>query len=81
MSSYAWQRSSYCAQGESCVHVAASSQKSSYCQTGEACLHIAATTPDTIHLTESADPTRTILSAAPTAFGALLRALKQDSPA
>ncbi|GGY94493.1 DUF397 domain-containing protein [Streptomyces poonensis] len=55
-------------------------RKSSYCQTGDACVHIA-TTPDTIHLTESADPTQTILSAAPTAFGALLRALKQNSPA
>lgn len=79
MKSHAWQRSSYCAQGESCVHVAAESQKSSYCQTGEACLHIATTTPGTIHLTESADRARTVLTATPTAFGALLRALKQDS--
>ncbi|MFC4463464.1 DUF397 domain-containing protein [Streptomyces xiangluensis] len=51
-----WQMSSYCGQGESCVHISAA--------------------PETIHLTESADPTRVILSAAPSAFSALLRALK-----
>ncbi|NGO45717.1 DUF397 domain-containing protein [Streptomyces sp. YC419] len=45
------------------------------CAQGEACVHISAT-PQTIHLTESADPTQAILSATPTAFGALLRTLK-----
>ncbi|MFC8197316.1 DUF397 domain-containing protein [Streptomyces sp. NPDC060006] len=72
----AWQRSSRCAQGESCVHVAATAQKSSYCQEGEACLHVA-TTAKTIHLTESSDPTRSILSTDPATFGTLLRALKR----
>ncbi|MER5226073.1 DUF397 domain-containing protein [Streptomyces flaveus] len=75
MTAYAWQKSSYCAQGESCVHVAATAQKSSYSQEGDACVHISAT-PQTIHLTESADPTHAILSATPTAFSALLHTLK-----
>ncbi|GAB2976613.1 hypothetical protein GCM10023080_046650 [Streptomyces pseudoechinosporeus] len=56
MTAYAWQKSSYCAQGESCVHISAA--------------------PQTIHLTESADPTHAILSATPTAFSALLHTLK-----
>jgi hypothetical protein len=51
-------------------------QKSSYCQEGEACVHLSAD-PTTIRLIESADPTRTALDAAPTAFGALLRSLKE----
>ncbi|MDW8808866.1 DUF397 domain-containing protein [Streptomyces scabiei] len=51
-------------------------QKSSYCQEGDACVHISAD-PTTIRLIESADPTRTALDAAPTAFGALLRSLKE----
>ncbi|MFG2501564.1 DUF397 domain-containing protein [Streptomyces sp. NPDC048441] len=54
-----WQKSSYCAQGNSCVHIAAS-------PTGTA-----------VHLTESADPTRAILTATPTAFAALLRTAKE----
>lgn len=53
-------------------------QKSSYCQEGDACVHISAT-PKTIRLTESADPTQTILTTDPVAFGALLDALR--SPA
>ncbi|MGW3413926.1 DUF397 domain-containing protein [Streptomyces sp. NPDC000888] len=53
-----WQKSSYCAQGESCVHVAA--------------------TAETVHLTESGDPTRAILSTHPDTFGALLQALKKN---
>ncbi|MCX4762920.1 DUF397 domain-containing protein [Streptomyces sp. NBC_01275] len=53
------------------------SQKSSYCQEGEACVHISsASTPPAIHLTESADPARTTLTATPHAFGALLSAVK-----
>ncbi|MFI9171996.1 DUF397 domain-containing protein [Streptomyces lincolnensis] len=78
MTAYAWQKSSYCAQGESCLHVAATAQKSSYCQEGDACIHISspAPSPTTIHLTESADPAAAILSATPVAFGALLDALK-----
>ncbi|MET7513102.1 DUF397 domain-containing protein [Streptomyces sp. NPDC005480] len=53
-----WQKSSYCAQGNSCVHVAE--------DTG------------TVHITESADPSGAILTAAPAAFSHLLRALKQE---
>ncbi|WP_406476606.1 DUF397 domain-containing protein [Streptomyces sp. NBC_01615] len=51
-------------------------QKSSYCAQGEACLHIA-TTPKTVHLTESGDPTQAILSTSPATFSALLRTLKK----
>jgi hypothetical protein len=50
-------------------------QKSSYCSEGASCVHVA-TGAETIHLTESSDPTGAILSAAPTAFGALLAVLK-----
>ncbi|MFB7090743.1 DUF397 domain-containing protein [Streptomyces sp. NPDC056296] len=59
MKQRAWQKSSYCAQGDSCLHVSASA-------TG-------------IHLTESSDPTGSILTATPTAFGALLAALKSNT--
>ena len=69
-----WQKSSYCAQGESCVHVAAGAQKSSYCQEGEACVHISGG-PTLIHLTESADPAHAVLTTTPTAFAALLGVL------
>ncbi|MFI1048261.1 DUF397 domain-containing protein [Streptomyces griseoruber] len=79
MTSYAWQKSSYCAQGESCVHVASTAQKSSYCQEGDACVHIStAPHPHAIHLTESADPAQAVLSATPTAFAALLRTLGRN---
>ncbi|MFE6826978.1 DUF397 domain-containing protein [Streptomyces sp. NPDC057690] len=57
MTAYAWQKSSYCAQGESCVHISATPA------------------PDTIHLTESADPDRNVLDTTPAAFAALLTAL------
>ncbi|MFF4834731.1 DUF397 domain-containing protein [Streptomyces sp. NPDC001315] len=53
-------------------------QKSSYCQEGEACVHISAT-PDSIHLTESADPAHAVLTTTPAAFGTLLRALKSNN--
>ncbi|GHH82183.1 DUF397 domain-containing protein [Streptomyces capitiformicae] len=74
-----WQKSSYCQEGEACVHVAATSQKSSYCGQGESCVHISAA-PETIHITESADPTQAVLDASPSAFGALLRALRAAHP-
>ncbi|MFI1032166.1 DUF397 domain-containing protein [Streptomyces sp. NPDC020951] len=54
-------------------------QKSSYCQEGEACVHISAD-PAVIHLTESADPAHSVLSATPTAFAALLDAVSRPSP-
>ncbi|MFE0511578.1 DUF397 domain-containing protein [Streptomyces sp. NPDC058964] len=54
-------------------------QKSSYCGEGESCVHVAAT-PATLHITESGDPAGSILTAAPTAFAALLRTLKTESP-
>ncbi|MEU9290792.1 DUF397 domain-containing protein [Streptomyces sp. NPDC048275] len=76
MSTFDWRKSSYCAQGEACLHVAGSWQKSSHCQEGDACLHVATTMAKTVHLTESGDPTHSILSTTPTAFGALLRILK-----
>lgn len=52
-------------------------QKSSYCGEGEACVHVAAT-PESIHITESSDPTGSILTTTPIAFAALLAALKND---
>ncbi|MFF8192305.1 DUF397 domain-containing protein [Streptomyces bobili] len=76
MHTYTWQKSSYCGQGESCVHVAATAQKSSYCAQGEACVHISAA-PTNIHLTESADPAQTVLTATPTAFAALLDSISR----
>ncbi|GAA3980172.1 DUF397 domain-containing protein [Streptomyces plumbiresistens] len=51
-------------------------QKSSYCQEGDACVHISAPSPTTVHVTESADPAQTVLTADPVAFGALLTMLK-----
>jgi hypothetical protein len=53
-----WQKSSYCAQGDSCVHVA--------------------TAAGTVHLMESADSGRAILTTAPSAFAALLQSLKAE---
>jgi hypothetical protein len=53
-------------------------QKSSYCGEGEACVHVATTT-ETTHLTESSDPTGAILTATPTALGALLAVLKKET--
>jgi hypothetical protein len=52
-------------------------QKSSYCQEGDACVHISAD-PTAIHLTESADPTQTVLATTPAAFEALLNALRSS---
>ncbi|WP_037678673.1 DUF397 domain-containing protein [Streptomyces griseus] len=54
-------------------------QKSSHCSEGASCVHIA-TGPNRIHLTESGDPTESILTATPTAFASLLLILKKDSP-
>ncbi|MEU0074580.1 DUF397 domain-containing protein [Streptomyces sp. NPDC006332] len=51
-------------------------QKSSYCQEGDACVHISTPAPTSVHLTESADPAKTVLATDPAAFGALLQTLK-----
>ncbi|MDO0913736.1 DUF397 domain-containing protein [Streptomyces sp. DT2A-34] len=53
-------------------------QKSSYCSEGNSCVHVATTT-ETIHLTESGDPTGAILTATPAAFHALLTTLKKET--
>ena len=58
MPTYHWQKSSYCAQGEACVHVAAHS--------------------GSVHLTESGDPSGVILRAAPAAWAALVRDIKES---
>lgn len=50
-------------------------QKSSYCSEGNSCVHVAAT-PQAIHITESSDPARSILTTTPAAFATLLTALK-----
>ncbi|MGW1784674.1 DUF397 domain-containing protein [Streptomyces sp. NPDC002143] len=62
MPTQTWQKSSYCGQGESCVHISASP------------------TSATIHLTESADPSRSVLSTTPSAFAALVDAFSRPSP-
>ncbi|MDF3141633.1 MULTISPECIES: DUF397 domain-containing protein [unclassified Streptomyces] len=79
MTKPAWQKSSFCGEGDSCVHVARTWQKSSYCSEGASCVHIAAST-ETIHLTESSDPTGAILNATLASFTALLITLKEESP-
>lgn len=53
-------------------------QKSSYCGEGESCLHVAGGDAGTIHLTESSDPTESILTATPATFRTLLQTLKKD---
>lgn len=53
-----WQKSSYCGEGESCIHVTSES--------------------GALRLTESGDPTESILGTTPPAFGALLSALKAE---
>ncbi|MEV6161345.1 DUF397 domain-containing protein [Streptomyces sp. NPDC052052] len=58
MHQHSWQRSSYCAQGDSCLHVSA-------VPTGA------------IALTETSDPTGATLRTTPTAWAALVRALKE----
>ncbi|KQX83195.1 MULTISPECIES: DUF397 domain-containing protein [Streptomyces] len=60
MPTHAWQKSSYCGQGESCVHISAD--------------------PGTIHLTESADPSHSVLTTTRTAFAALLDAVSARRP-
>ncbi|MEV1068740.1 DUF397 domain-containing protein [Streptomyces sp. NPDC050263] len=62
MPTHTWQKSSYCGQGESCVHISATAD------------------PGAIHLTESADPARSVLSTTPAAFAALLDAFSRPSP-
>ncbi|MFF2504844.1 DUF397 domain-containing protein [Streptomyces sp. NPDC058067] len=52
-------------------------QKSSFCAQGDSCLHVAETA-DGVHLTESADPSRAILTTAPGAFAELVRSLKES---
>ncbi|MFD5633386.1 DUF397 domain-containing protein [Streptomyces sp. NPDC127077] len=79
MPNHDWQKSTYCAEGEACLHVSGTWQKSSHCQEGDACLHVAVSgVAETVHLTESADPAHSILSTTPAAFGALLRVLRGD---
>ncbi|MEU5657432.1 DUF397 domain-containing protein [Streptomyces sp. NPDC047737] len=51
-------------------------QKSSYCAQGEACMHVAAD-QGAIALTESSDPSGAILRTDPSAWAALLRAVKE----
>ncbi|MEU1124197.1 DUF397 domain-containing protein [Streptomyces sp. NPDC005899] len=51
-------------------------QTSSYCAQGEACIHIG-TSKGSIVLTESGDPSGTILRTTPTALAALLRSVKE----
>ncbi|MFD9430390.1 DUF397 domain-containing protein [Streptomyces sp. NPDC060002] len=62
MPTHTWQKSSYCGQGESCVHISADPG------------------PGAIHLTESADPTHSVLTTTPRAFAALLDAVSARRP-
>jgi hypothetical protein len=77
----AWRKSSYSAQGSSCIYVAkvpASWQKSSYSQQGANCLYVAVPAPHTIALRESDEPD-VILTTAPTTLGAFIRAAKSGA--
>ncbi|MGW2045051.1 DUF397 domain-containing protein [Streptomyces sp. NPDC001858] len=62
MPTHTWQKSSYCGQGESCVHISAD----------------LGTGPAAIRLIESGDASRSVLTATPAAFAALLGAVSQD---
>ncbi|MEV0223427.1 DUF397 domain-containing protein [Streptomyces sp. NPDC050704] len=53
-------------------------QKSSYCPEGNSCIHIAANATGTLHLTESSDPTHSILGTTPHTFAALIHVLKEN---
>ncbi|MEV7866804.1 DUF397 domain-containing protein [Streptomyces sp. NPDC088124] len=53
-------------------------QKSSYCAQGEACLSVAATPDRAIRLTESADPTQSILTTDPATWAGFIRSLKES---
>ena len=53
-------------------------QKSSYCSEGASCVHVATAPTGTVHLTESSDPTPSILGATPQAFAALIHVLKEN---
>jgi hypothetical protein len=53
-------------------------QKSSYCAQGEACLNVSATGDLAVRLTESSDPTGSILSTDPATWAAFLRSLKES---
>ncbi|MFE9924397.1 DUF397 domain-containing protein [Streptomyces sp. NPDC005774] len=81
MPAFIWQKSSYCGEGDSCVHVATTApslinwQKSSYCPEGNSCVHVA-TTARSIHITESADPSGAILTTNPDRFLTLIQAIK-----
>jgi hypothetical protein len=54
-------------------------QKSSYCAQGEACIHVAAD-QGSVALTESSDPSGAILRTTPSAWAALIRAVKENGP-
>lgn len=74
----AWRKSSYSAQGSSCIYVAevpASWQKSSYSQQGANCVYVAAPAPHTIALRESDEPD-VILTTTPSALATFIRAAK-----
>lgn len=83
MPAFTWQKSSYCGEGDSCVHVAATApsvinwQKSSYCPEGNSCIHVAITARS-IHITESADPSGAILTTTADDFLTLVQALKGE---
>ncbi|WP_107100391.1 DUF397 domain-containing protein [Streptomyces hirsutus] len=83
MPAFTWQKSSYCGEGDSCVHVAATAppvinwQKSSYCPEGNSCVHVAITARS-IHITESADPSGAILTATPDDFLTFVQKIKGE---
>jgi Domain of unknown function (DUF397) len=54
-------------------------QKSSYCAQGEACLHVTTTSERTVILTESSDPTGSILSTTPATWAAFVRSVKEST--
>jgi len=55
-------------------------QKSRYSQEASACIHLATTPTGTILLRESDDPAKTILTTGSRQLGALISALRCDTP-
>lgn len=54
-------------------------QRSSYCGEGDACLSVATTDDRTVILTESSDPTGSILSTTPATWAAFVRSVKESA--
>ncbi|MFI9200434.1 DUF397 domain-containing protein [Streptomyces sp. NPDC053048] len=77
MTSLNWQKTSYSAQGDACLYLAAdiAGQKSSYSGEGDACVYVNAAAAGTIHLRES-DAPDVILTTTPQRLRPLISGIK-----